>query len=101
MLAMLLFRKVKVLIITQAFEIWYFCGGRVGGMDIFSGFVELSFPPLAYSDSAGPELILTAPCERGLYGSMNSKDPKSVSQFTQSDKNLFYTLNILHYQMIL
>ena len=31
---------------TQAFEIWYFCGGRVGGMDIFSVFVELSFPPL-------------------------------------------------------
>ena len=34
---------------TQAFEIWYVCGGRVGGMDIFSGFVELSFPPLFMS----------------------------------------------------
>ena len=31
---------------TQAFEIWYFYGERVGGMDIFSGFVELSFPPV-------------------------------------------------------
>ena len=31
---------------TQVFEIWYFCVGRVAGMDIFSGFVELSFPPL-------------------------------------------------------
>ena len=31
---------------TQDFEIWYFCVGRVAGMDIFSSFVELSFPPL-------------------------------------------------------
>ena len=44
---------------TQAFEIWYFCvcvcvcvcvggggGGRGGGVDTFSGYVELSFPPL-------------------------------------------------------
>ena len=43
---------------TQAFEIWYLCvcrgvcvcvcggGGGGGCMDIFSGFVELSFPPL-------------------------------------------------------
>ena len=38
--------ELKSLIMTQAFEIWYFCGGRVGCMDIFSGFVELSFPPL-------------------------------------------------------
>ena len=48
---------------TQAFEIWYFCvcvcvwggggegGGKGRGMDIFSGFDELSFPPLA-SDKA-------------------------------------------------
>ena len=28
---------------TQAFVMCYFCGGRVEGMDIFSGFVELSF----------------------------------------------------------
>ena len=40
------FEKLKVLIMTQAFEIWYFCGGRVRGMDIFSDFVELSFPSL-------------------------------------------------------
>ena len=26
---------------TQAFEIWYFCGGMVGCMDIFSDFVEI------------------------------------------------------------
>ena len=31
---------------TQVFEIWYFYGARVGGMDVFSGFVELSFPSL-------------------------------------------------------
>ena len=34
---------------TQAFQVWYFCVGGddgLGGMDIFGGFVELSFPPL-------------------------------------------------------
>ena len=33
---------------TQAFEIWYVCGGRVGGMDIFSGFVEFIIPTPVY-----------------------------------------------------
>ena len=31
---------------TQAFEIWYFCGGEGSGYGHFSSFVEFSFPPL-------------------------------------------------------
>ena len=39
------FRKIKSSDHDTSFEIWYFCWGRVGGMDSFIGFVELSFPP--------------------------------------------------------
>ena len=48
---------------TQAFEAWIFVGGgggggRVGVMDIFSGFVELSFPPPVSATMLVPDMPL-------------------------------------------
>ena len=67
---------------TQAFEIWYFCGGRVGGMDISAVLLNFHSHPCIIVENIQAQYFDTLILSSGkkLYASVLNNGDKVMHQ---------------------